>query len=268
MSTAREPTSGAEQIRQLLEEAWERFHPSILWWAKRETATCPENAEIVYRGLLSGPREAIPLAARLHEMLRGAEERPGNTRLATAGVVRQNPGDCCDPETSWHFFGTVESPDTGFELHWADTATNKVLAMASRSEPRDGLDVMFWHRNPLSLGALIWAAAGKDLGLTPGTILDELRRNARISPGDLQLLDTVSLTDIQAFGVRFREALRQAEDLIRKLPPETAGHLFLDADGAVIEPDPADPATLQNTLSPSKGRLFPAVNTGPEPGDA
>lgn len=160
-------------------------------------------------------------------------------------------------EAAWHFFSPIENPDVGFELHWADAATNKVLAMASRAEIRDGFDLLYWNKSHLSLGALIWAAAGKDLGLSPGFILDELRRNARISPDDLALLNTVTPIDAQRFGVEFREATRQADELLQALPPETIGSLFLGPDGAVIEPVPAHPETLTRLVAPSKGGIVP-----------
>lgn len=168
-------------------------------------------------------------------------------------------------DPSWHFFQPLENEETGFELHWADAATNKVLAMASRSEIRDAFDVMFWHKNPISLGALIWAAAGKDMGLSPMMILEEIRRHARISPDELGLLNTVSQIDPKKFGLEFRQASRDAETLLLSLPPETIGHLFLDAEGNVIEPDPNDPETLSRPLAPRKGGLTADVISGPSP---
>lgn len=167
-------------------------------------------------------------------------------------------------EAAWHFFQPVENEQVGFELHWADAATNKVLAMAGRAEIRDGFDALHWHRNPLSLGALIWAASGKDAGMTPGLILEEMRRNARIQPDQLKMLQTVTPVDAQKFGVEFRQALREAEGLLQELPVETMGSLFLDDDGNIIEPDPARPETLRNPLAPSKGGLMPALAAGPD----
>jgi len=169
-------------------------------------------------------------------------------------------------EASWHFFKPVADTETGVQLHWADAATNKVLAMASRSEIRDAFDALYWHRNPLSLGALIWAAAGKDAGLTPGIILEEMRRNARISPHELAMLQTISPIEPTEFGTRFRQALREAESLILSLPPDTLGNLFLDEDGNVIEPDPEDPASMSRPLAASQGGLVAQVLDSPGPG--
>jgi hypothetical protein len=48
-------------------------------------------------------------------------------------------------------------------LHPIDLAVNKVLALAGRDEPRDLLDTLYQHREVLCLGALCWAACGKDV---------------------------------------------------------------------------------------------------------
>lgn len=160
-------------------------------------------------------------------------------------------------EAAWHFFSPIPDDLFGYRLHWADAATNKILAFASRREPRDAYDALQWHENRLSLGALIWAASGKDAGLPPGLILEEIRRNARISPQDLSLLEIDGRFDPAEFGRKFREAVRQAEVLIESLPPETAGHLFLDEDGNPIEPDPENEASLSHPIAPREGGLIP-----------
>jgi hypothetical protein len=163
-------------------------------------------------------------------------------------------------ESAWHFFSPIKDELFGYRLHWADAATNKVLAFASRREPRDAYDALQWHESRLSLGALIWAAHGKDAGLPPGLILDEIRRNARISPQDLSILDIDGRFDPAEFGRKFREAVRQAEVLIERLPPETVGHLFLGEDGQPIEPDPDNEDTLSRPIAPRKGGLMPEIH--------
>ena len=57
-------------VTQILTEAWDRFHPSILWWANREAALRPESAAYVYRELMSGPPGAIEVAVRLRKAMR------------------------------------------------------------------------------------------------------------------------------------------------------------------------------------------------------
>jgi len=163
-------------------------------------------------------------------------------------------------EAAWHFFAPLPDPEFGFRLHWADAATNKVLAFASRREPRDVFDVLQWHDTRLSLGSLIWAASGKDAGLPPGIILDEVRRNARISPGELSALNVEGGVDPADIGKRFREAVRQAEDLLEALPPESLGHLFLDSDGNPTEPDLTSEEALLRRIAPTLGGLMPVLN--------
>lgn len=55
----------------------------------------------------------------------------------------------------------------GWRLNCWDAATNQVLAMAGRQKIRDFLDTLFLHEQHLHLAALVWAAAGKNPGLTP-----------------------------------------------------------------------------------------------------
>lgn len=169
-------------------------------------------------------------------------------------------------ESAWHFFAPIPDPEFGFRLHWADAATNKVLAFASRREPRDVFDVLHWHETRLSLGALIWASSGKDAGLPPGMILSEIRRNARISPGDLSALNVEGKLNPVDIGQRFRKAVREAEALMEALPPETAGHLFLDTDGNPTEPDPGSAEALSRRMAPSLGGLMPFALDDSMPG--
>lgn len=79
-------------------------------------------------------------------------------------------------ESSWRFLPTVKDDRVGFLLHPVDLTVNKVLALAGRDEPRDVLDVLHLHGLVLPLGALCWAACGKDPGFTPLSLLELLRR--------------------------------------------------------------------------------------------
>ena len=65
-------------------------------------------------------------------------------------------------DSAFWFFPVQADAEFGFVLHTLDGATNKLLALAGRGELRDYLDVLFLKRNVLSLGALAWAACGKD----------------------------------------------------------------------------------------------------------
>ncbi len=67
-------------------------------------------------------------------------------------------------DSAWRYFPPVADSLMGWRLHDADLATNKVLALAGRSETRDLLDLVRLDEKFLPLEALIWAACGKDAG--------------------------------------------------------------------------------------------------------
>jgi hypothetical protein len=92
-------------------------------------------------------------------------------------------------DSAWRFMPTVSDERVGFMLHPVDLAVNKVLALAGRDEPRDVLDTLHFHHTLLVLGALCWAACGKDPGFTPLSLLELLRRHGRLRPEDLARLD-------------------------------------------------------------------------------
>ena len=89
-------------------------------------------------------------------------------------------------DSAFRFFPAQRDEDFGYCLHPADLATNKVLALVGRSEIRDFLDILQLDREYLSLGAIIWAACGKDEGYTPALILELTNRHARYQESDLK----------------------------------------------------------------------------------
>jgi len=88
-------------------------------------------------------------------------------------------------DSAWRFMPPVRDELGGYLLHEVDLAVNKVLALAGRDEPRDFVDILFVHDRVLPLGALCWAAAGKDPGFTPLSLLEMLRRRGRHRPEEL-----------------------------------------------------------------------------------
>lgn len=163
-------------------------------------------------------------------------------------------------ESSFRFFPVIADELTGYELHWADAATNKALAAARREKTRDAYDLLHWDHRPLSLGALIWAAAAKDAGMSPLMILGDIRRNARISPDELKMLQISGPFDPMEAAARFRDACRDAQILIDRLTKEGAPTecLFLDAQGDPINPDPDNPESLSRPHTASKGGCWPS----------
>jgi hypothetical protein len=74
-------------------------------------------------------------------------------------------------------------------LHPFDLATNKVLALVGRLEPRDWIDVIECNDRLQPLGYLAWAASGKDPGFSPKGILDAAAQSGRYSAAEIGALD-------------------------------------------------------------------------------
>lgn len=155
-------------------------------------------------------------------------------------------------DSAFRFFPVETDPLLGYRLHQADLAVNKILAAAGRSVARDFLGLMFLHESYLSIGALAWAATGKDPGLSPLFILNELVRTNRYRPEDfatLRLARPVSLGELKQ---TFLRAIRDAEELIDTLPQDQVGCLYLNSAGRPVTPDPR---------APEFGRLRPHCGT-------
>ena len=82
-------------------------------------------------------------------------------------------------DSAFRFFPIQRDPLFGYCLHKADLATNKALALAGRVEARDYIDILHLDETYLELGAIVWAACGKDDGFTPATMLDHMARHTR-----------------------------------------------------------------------------------------
>jgi hypothetical protein len=141
-------------------------------------------------------------------------------------------------DSAFRFFPVQPDEDFGYCLHLADLATNKVLALAGRSEVRDYLDVLQIDHSYLSLGAVIWAACGKDAGYTPALILDQTNRHSRYQEADLLSEHLTRSVDLRELKQRWLEARARAERLFDQLPAEELGCLYLDADNKPVTPDP------------------------------
>jgi hypothetical protein len=158
-------------------------------------------------------------------------------------------------DSAFRFFPVEPDALAGWRLNLFDAGTNKMLALMARSEPRDYLDILFFHQNHLSLGALCWAAAGKDPGVNPFMILQESQRNTRFQPAQFQELRLAAALDLPGWKRIWLEASRQAEQLLNALPAEEVGCLYLDARGKPVTPDPAaaDFSTLRRHYGSVRG---------------
>jgi len=140
-------------------------------------------------------------------------------------------------DSAWRFMPTVRDERVGFLLHPVDLAVNKVLALAGRDEPRDLLDTLHFHRRVLALGALCWAACGKDPGFTPLSLMGLLRRRGRLRPEELARLDLVVPVDVQALKMEWLEALDSVEAFVAARPANEIGCLYYSASQrAFVDP--------------------------------
>lgn len=141
-------------------------------------------------------------------------------------------------DSAFRFFPALPDEDFGYCLHPADLATNKVLALAGRSEVRDFLDILQLHQSYLSLGAIMWAACGKDEGYTPALLLDQTNRHARYQESDLKGENLARPVDLKDLKKQWLAARDQAERLFARLPAEDLGSLYLNSENHPVTPDP------------------------------
>lgn len=104
--------------------------------------------------------------------------------------------------------------------------------------PRAALDLLYIHDNLLPLGAVIWAAVGKNIGYSPEGLIAEIRRNARYRADEYEALAMATPIDAGAIAQRLRAALEAAKTFARAMPAGKEGLLFLK-DGDPVQPDRA-----------------------------
>ena len=159
-----------------------------------------------------------------------------NVDLNQRGYIRAVVGFAGDStkvewahDSSWRFMPTVRHEQFGFVLHPVDLAVNKVLALAGRDEPRDLLDTLYQHREVLCLGAMCWAACGKDPGFTPLSLLVLLRRRGRVREEDLARLRLVAPVDLRQLKSEWLDALDSVELFVSSRPADEIGCLYYSA---------------------------------------
>jgi len=159
--------------------------------------------------------------------------------FARAIVARRSHATRVDwaHDSAWRFMPLVRDSLGGLLLHPVDVAVNKALALAGRDEPRDFVDILFIHARVLPLGALVWAAVGKDPGFTPLSLLELLKRRGRYRPEDFARLALAEPFDLIGAKTTWLAALGDAEEFVRRRPPEEAGCLYYaEATGAFFMP--------------------------------
>lgn len=144
-------------------------------------------------------------------------------------------------DTAFRFFPVERDEMCGFRLHQIDAAINKLLALAGRREIRDFVDTLYVHETSLSLGALAWAACGKDPGFTPELLLDQMGRHAIYTEADLARLELARPLKLSDMKRQWLAAQDQALWLVQSLPAKELGCLYLGTNGHPVTPAPELP---------------------------
>ncbi len=155
-------------------------------------------------------------------------------------------------DSSFRFFPVEPDENLGYRLNYWDAATNKVLAAAFRNVIRDYIDLVEIHQTRLSLGALVWAAAGKDDGLSPTFIIEEMVRTQRYPAIAYDEVTFSRPFDRKAAKAVWLDAIQQARVLCADtLQDAPYGCFFLNQSG-----DPMTP-TSENwrSLTPHFGTI-------------
>jgi hypothetical protein len=166
--------------------------------------------------------------------LRVIRERPG---LVEAQVSQGSQEVLIEwaRDSAFRFFPLVEHADFGLVLHPFDLATNKVLALAGRVEPRDWVDVILCSEQLQPLGYLAWAACGKDPGFSPPGLLNAASRASRYSYDELEGLAFAGAPpDAADLGRRWHRALEEAVRIVDALPAREVGTGVLTASGELF----------------------------------
>lgn len=136
-------------------------------------------------------------------------------------------------DSAFRFFPIERDRLLGWRLHLFDVATNKALALSARTATRDYVDIVEL-RKTFPLAAICWAACGKDPGFTPPSLLETMKRFARVSPTELDKIKARALDPI-ALKTAWIEMSDAAEEQMIRLaderPEVPIGVAFVDKAG-------------------------------------
>jgi len=161
-------------------------------------------------------------------------------------------------DSAWRFMPVIKHDEFGYLLHPIDLAINKLLALVGRDEARDYLDIHEIIKKHLPLGALCWAAAGKDPGFTPLSILEILKRRGKYRPEDFERLLLSTKIDLHQMKQNWLGYLGEAEIFIRSRPPQEVGCLYYSKKKKNF----VAPLVLSTKLDDSKGPEDPKPHFG------
>jgi hypothetical protein len=161
-------------------------------------------------------------------------------------------------DSAFRFFPLASDPQLGLTMHPFDLATNKVLALIGRAEPRDWVDIIRCHESVQEFGLMVWAACGKDPGFSPSAIVEHASRTGRYSAEELGALDFEGeRPDAAALARTWHGMLSEAKQTIERLPGEKAGTCVLTAEGTLFRggPDAVTSALRDGQIRFHAGRL-------------
>ncbi|MDT8390952.1 MAG: hypothetical protein RRC34_10635 [Lentisphaeria bacterium] len=162
-------------------------------------------------------------------------------------------------DSAFRFFPLIEDELLGLALHPFDLATNKVLALVGRMEPRDWVDMVGCHGAIQPLGYLAWSACGKDPGFSPEFIIESASRQ-HYPQAEINLLAFDGPPPSAArLGAAWKIAVAEARSVVRLLPPETVGHCVMDTHGNLYSGDAEE---LAADLSQSRLKFHPGTIGG------
>lgn len=181
--------------------------------------------------------------------------------MVTARVSRDGEETSVDwvHDSAVRFFPAQPDDRLGYTLHPFDIATNKALAAAARREPRDAIDLVSLHESYVPLGAIAWAAVGKDEGYSPELLLNFIARFARYNDDDLVKVKSQEAWSAADLSVRLKAAVSDAQTFVESMPADLVGHAFT-LRGEVVQPDPETLDRYVVVPPTAGGSIWPTVD--------
>ena len=159
-------------------------------------------------------------------------------------------------DSAYRFFPLLHDELMGLTLHPFDLATNKLLALVGRVEPRDWIDIINCDRLLQPLPYLIWAACGKDPGFNPSFLVEMIARR-RYNQVELDSEFPDGRFNAAALCASWHELIRAARKTLPLLPPEHAGTCVATESGDLFRGSDEDllAALAAGTIRFHEGRI-------------
>ena len=175
------------------------------------------------RAVLERDGYAVRVLREMRSFIEAAVEKDGAVTEVQWGT-----------DSAYRYFPLVSDDVVGFTLHPLDLATNKLSALVGRSEPRDWIDVITASKEVQPLAFLASAACGKDPGFSPVSMIEFIaRRHYNQAEIDLKILPQGAY-DAAALCRYWHDAIDDAREMVRLIPPESMGKAVLTSDGKLF----------------------------------